>query len=90
MNLYFRDNKRYGIFKAHSNIGDVIVEISKYGWGELIEIKQNKNKIVWVDTIENEDSDSCDYINYEETDTKLVIDRIVVEKPFIRTIKRFK
>jgi len=89
MSLNLRDKKRYGLFKADSSIGEVLIDISISGWGELIILTKNKKEICRVDTVDNNDN-SIDYTTYEESDREINIDGIIVKKPFIRTLKRYK
>jgi len=95
--MYLRDNKRYGIFKADSNIGIVNVEIYKFGFGEKIEVFKDKKFLHEVNTLDymdetNDDNDnySCCLANYLETDDELIVGNIKIKKPFLRCIKRFK
>lgn len=96
MGMYLRDNKRYGIFKAKSNIGIVNVEIYKFGFGEKIEVYKDKKFLHEINTLDylNDDDDvdnySCCLVNYLESDNELIIGNIKIKKPFIRCIKRFK
>ena len=54
--LGLRDENRYGVFKANSNIGEIKIDISISGFGELFEIYQGDRMIAYADTYENEDS----------------------------------
>jgi len=95
MRMYLRDDKRYGIFKADSNIGIVNVEIYKFGFGDKIEVFKNKKFLHEVNTLDYLDDDeddnySCCLVNYQETDDELTISNIKIKKPFLRCIKRFR
>jgi hypothetical protein len=92
MSINLRNKSRYGIFKAESNLGIVTVDISIYGWGEKITVSQNGNKLYIIDTSDYLDEDDMGYdlYSYEETEDKLIIENIVVKKPFIRTLKRYR
>jgi hypothetical protein len=94
MEMCLRDNKRYGIFKADSNIGRVNVEIYKFGFGEKIEVFKDKKFLYEVNTLDYLDDDddnySCCLANYQETEDELIIGDVKIKKPFLRCIKRFK
>jgi len=96
MGIYLRDNKRYGIFKADSNIGIVNVEVYKFGFGEKIEVFKDKkflqeiNTLDYIDEDEDDDNYSCCLANYQETSSELIIGNIKINKQFLRCIKRFK
>lgn len=90
-----RDKKRYGLFKANSDQGEVKISISIYGWGELFKVEgvnQDKEKLeIRVDTSEDFDEDN-DF--YNETDEYIELydecNCVKVYKPFIRCLKRYK
>jgi len=95
MGMCLRDNKRYGIFKADSNIGIVNVEVYKSGFGEKIELFKDKKFLHEINTLDYMDKDeddnySCCLANYHETENELIIGNIKIKKPFLRCIKRFK
>jgi hypothetical protein len=90
-----RDKKRYGLFKANSDKGEVKISISIYGWGELFKVEgtnQEGEKFeIRVDTSEDFDEDN-DFI--KETDNYIELydecEGVKVYKPFIRCLKRYK
>lgn len=90
MGICLRDEKRYGTFKANSSIGEVKIQISISGFGECITLTPYKGGLIFgmyeisVDTLDDDDSD------YYETEDKIFIFGIEVDKPFIRCLKRFK
>ncbi len=80
--MELRDKSRYGIFKANSNVGEVKVKISIYGFGEMFEVYKDNDMINWVDTSEYEEDSYC------EDEEVLCVDDIIIYKPFIRCLKR--
>lgn len=91
-----RDKKRYGLFKANSDQGEVKISIHIYGFGELFEVEgkdKNGEKFeIRVDTSSGFDEED-DF--YNETDDYIELydecyGVIKVYKPFIRCLKRYK
>ena len=78
-----RDKARYGLFKANSNVGEVKIDISISGFGELFKVYKDNKMITWVDSIDEED------YYYEDTEM-LCIKSITIYKPFIRCLKRYR
>lgn len=76
-----RDKRRYGLFKANSDIGEVKISISIYGFGEKIKVYKDKKEVGYADTSDGEE------IN--ETDNYIDVEDIRVSKPFIRCLKRY-
>ena len=60
MVLSLRDKGRYGKLKANSNIGEIVVDISIYGWGEKIELVKDGKTILCIDTCNCITEDSYD------------------------------
>jgi hypothetical protein len=86
-----RDKKRYGLFKANSELGEVRISIRIYGFGELFEVKgkdkNGENFEIRVDTSTGSYgyNETYDYIElYDECEG------VKIYKPFVRCLKRYK
>jgi len=90
--MQLRDKSRYGIFRANSNIGIVLVDISIRGFGERIIVSKNKKELYSINTLDYIDENDIDYdlYDYKETDELLVVEDIQIEKPFIKCLKRYR
>ncbi len=99
MSIDLRNKNRYGKFKANSNLGEVIVDISILGWGERIKVIQNKKEICNIDTSncfdDEEENNDYDAI-YDEDENDIYISdfndygtTLKISKPFLRCLKRY-
>jgi len=90
-----REEKRYGKFKAKSDVGDVIISISIYGFAEKIEVWKNKKRIANIDTeldINGENDlyeETDDYLIINETSIDVLFEPIKIYKPFGKCLKRY-
>lgn len=82
MSFGLRDKSRYGLFKANSDIGEIRIDISILGFGELIEVYKNKELISYLNTSDGED--------WNETEEYIDVEDVRVYKPFLRCLKRYK
>lgn len=88
MSFGLRDKSRYGKFKAESNKGIVTVEITICGFGEQISVYQDGKLLESVNTLDADDEDGECY--YDEDDKKITVENITIQKPFLRTLKRYR
>ena len=83
--LTMRNEKRYGCFSAECDeLGKVTVDVSPYGFGELITICRNGEIVAEADTSKPETE-----AFYEEDDDFLTIGEYRIRKPYGKCLRRY-